>query len=211
MGTIEGVAALVYETWPAADRPTAVAIAWAGSRGNPAASQPASDPPGSTDRGLWLINSARWPDVTDECAADPRCSSLAALRIYRSAGWEAFPAYTAGTWRPYLEMSEAALERWKKARPSGSFFPNPVGAVSDALDVIAVPFTFLATILQAVTSGAFWRRVGLGVAGVVLVGGAVVWIARDTLIPGRQDRDAAAGGATGAVGAASPAEAPGQA
>ena len=58
--------------------PTAVAVAWAESRGDTTAKGYNSN---SIDRGLWQINNYWHRDVSDSCAFDAGCNARAALRI----------------------------------------------------------------------------------------------------------------------------------
>lgn len=43
---------------------------------------------GSVDRGLWQINSVSHPEVTKTCAIDTNCSTINAIRIIKTSGWD---------------------------------------------------------------------------------------------------------------------------
>lgn len=72
-----------------------------------------------------------------------------------------------------------------------------LGPVDRAAEVVGTAFSFVTTIAQALTSGSFWRRVGKGVLGVALVGGAFVVI-RGDVVGGKAKRAALAGATKGA-------------
>lgn len=42
---------------------------------------------GSLDRGLWQINNFYHPEVSKDCAYDPICATIQAIRIIKSKGW----------------------------------------------------------------------------------------------------------------------------
>lgn len=45
---------------------------------------------GSVDRGLWQINSVAHPEVSNTCAFNSDCSTIEAIRIIKTAGWDAW-------------------------------------------------------------------------------------------------------------------------
>jgi hypothetical protein len=208
------LAGYVVRYFPPEAQATAVAIAWHESRGNPAALNDKNNtPPGSRDRGLWQINDFWNPQVSDACAFDPDCSTRAAADLYRRAGWAPWATFKRGAHRPFLEQAEAAIEQtrtkagapaeWKASDDGGWLpgLPDPGdvidavgGGVQRAAEAVGTAFSFVTTIVQALTSGSFWRRVGKGVLGVALVGTAFVVIRADTL--GGKTRRAALAAAT---------------
>jgi hypothetical protein len=69
-------------------------------------------PNGSTDRGLWQINSCWHPSVSKSCAYDAQCNANAAYRISsRGANWKPWVAYTNGRYEGYLDGARAAVGR----------------------------------------------------------------------------------------------------
>ena len=69
-------------------------------------------PNGSTDRGLWQINSCWHPSVSKSCAYDAQCNANAAYRISSGgANWKPWVAYTNGSYRNYLDAARAAVGR----------------------------------------------------------------------------------------------------
>lgn len=65
---------------------------------------------GSTDRGLWQINSCYHPDVPDSCAYNANCNARAAHRISKGGTqWKWWSSYQNGSYRKYLNEARAAL------------------------------------------------------------------------------------------------------
>ena len=82
--------------------PTAVAVAWAESRGDTTAKGYNSN---SIDRGLWQINNYWHRDVSDSCAFDAGCNARAALRI--SSG--------GSRWSPWATYNDGLHHKWMSA------------------------------------------------------------------------------------------------
>ena len=69
-------------------------------------------PNGSTDRGLWQINSCWHPSVSKSCAYDAQCNANAAHRISaKGTNFKPWVAYTNGSYRNHLEAARAAVAR----------------------------------------------------------------------------------------------------
>ena len=86
--------------------PTAVAVAWAESHGNPRAR---GNNPGSYDRGLWQINSKWHPDVSDSCAYDAACNAKNAVRISSGGSrWSPWATYNHGKHNKYMSQARSA-------------------------------------------------------------------------------------------------------
>jgi hypothetical protein len=220
-----------------ADPVRATAVVLGESGGDPQATNRNTD--GSTDYGLWQINS-RWHidtgQITQADAVDPIKSTDYAYKI--SNGGRDFRLWVAtrqssfaghlDTARPAVERAQAALGRqsnsggswWQRAAAAVTFppaflpglpgmpdipgfdIPNPIGAAQDAAGVAA-------TIGAKLLDPAFWRRIGLGLAGVlVLVLGVLVFFRRDALgvamtaFPAGRVAGAAKAGAAARSGAA---------
>ena len=91
--------------------PTAVAVAWAESRGDTKARGQNSN---SYDRGLWQINSYWHRDVSDSCAYDKNCNAKNAVRISSNGG----------KWSPWATYNDGLHKRWMndaKKACGGSF------------------------------------------------------------------------------------------
>ena len=213
------LAALVSRHFPPEARVVAVAVSWHESRGNPAALNDKNNTPaGSRDRGLWQINDYWNPSVTDSCAFDPECSTAWAAKTWSTLGWKPWATFKRNAHRPFLEQAEAAVEQAAGQAPGSnggngrSFVPDwvptptpgevidTVGGAAGALipDAVGDAFKFVGRAFEAITSASFWKRAGLGAAGLALVVGAVVWVKRDTLTVAA---GAVAGGPAGAAAA----------
>lgn len=223
------LARVVIRHFPPEARATAVAIAWHESRGNPAALNDKNNTPaGSRDRGLWQINDHWNPSVTDACAFDPECSTAYAAQLYKSSGWKPWATFKRGAYRPFLEQAEAAVEQAGGAAagvgatssasvkdmgtiPAGvdenggwiPGFPDPgdvIDVATGAVDTVTNAFGFIGKAFAVLTSGDFWKRAGLGLGGLALVGLGIVIVKRDTFAIGAAT---VAGGPAGGAAASS--------
>jgi hypothetical protein len=86
----------------------AVAIAMAESSCNPNATNINSN--GSEDRGLWQINNAAWPNVSNACAFQVQCNADAAFNISnRGSNWGPWSTYNNGAWENYISSANSAI------------------------------------------------------------------------------------------------------
>lgn len=77
--------------------------------------------PGSRDRGLWAINDEWHPEVSDECAFDPACSTDEAWRLSaQGTGWTAWNTFTNKAYEKYLPLARVAADAAKRARAGAS-------------------------------------------------------------------------------------------
>lgn len=225
------LAGIVSRYFPPEARATAVAIAWHESRGNPnALNDKNNTPAGSRDRGIWQINDHWNPSVTDACAFDPECSTAYAAGLYKTNGWNPWATYKRGAYRPFLEQAEAAVEQADKSPASAAgsgtpgqhsllpgWVPTPgdvAGGIKDAAgfvvpDSVGDAFKFIAKAFSVLTSGDFWKRVGIAYAGMFFIIVAIVIVKRDTIIGAAAG--AAKGGPAGAAVGAAQGEAAGKA
>lgn len=103
------VAQLVVEAnFPPADRVTMVAIAKAESGWTVDAINTANSN-GSTDRGLFQINSIHSQYNAQQLLTDPRYNTMAAKAIYDGQGLKAWSTYNAGAQTPYMNESAQAV------------------------------------------------------------------------------------------------------
>ena len=138
--------------FPRGEIPTAVAVAWAESTGDPTASNTTLNRNGSRDDGLWQINSVHGYDPT--WLHNPANNAAAAYHVWRGGGW----AQWTGTY------AKGAHER---------FMPAARAATLDALGVAGSGLG--AGTIQTATSGGdhWWEPVPVpGVPGVDLGGAA---------------------------------------
>ena len=93
------------------DLAVAVAVAFAESGGDVSVTNTNNN--GSTDYGLWQINSVHEESGFDPSRyADPNYNAMWAYRIYEAAGkrWDPWVAYTNGAYREPLAEAQAAVE-----------------------------------------------------------------------------------------------------
>ena len=95
---------------PADQLATAVAIAMAESGLNPNATNVNTD--GSVDRGLWQINNAAHPDVSDSSAFNPVTAAQGMLSISNGGtNWEPWVTYQTGAYLQYLPEAQQAVRQ----------------------------------------------------------------------------------------------------
>ncbi len=91
-----------------ANREVAIAVILAESGGDPLAKNVNS--PTSIDRGLWQISSKWHPEVADDCAYDPACSTQKAKRISNGGvDYTQWTAFTKGTYAQFIPRAQSAL------------------------------------------------------------------------------------------------------
>lgn len=172
---------------------TAVAIRESG--GDTAAYRDASkNKNGGNDRGLYQINSKWHPEVSDATAYDPVLATAAAytISIDKETGvgfknWEAWDGAKLGVAELRLAQ-DAARDAGHNvfigalsSPPDDGFFDSVTDAAvdiyeagSDVVDAVTAPYDLIRKFLSFITSADWWKRIGLGALGVVLVGVAIV-------------------------------------
>jgi hypothetical protein len=119
---------------------TALAVAWAESGLNTDATGTNPGPrPGtvaSRDRGLWQINDAAHPDVTDACAYDATCSSQAMMRISNGGtNWNPWTTYTNGSAANMVPAARLAFHLLAEGAGGGALPPDVQPGKTSASDV----------------------------------------------------------------------------
>jgi hypothetical protein len=147
----------------AAFAPIAAAIAMAESHGDPNATNHNTN--GSTDRGLWQINSVHGAQST----TDPLANAKAAVAISQNGkDWSPWVTYTKGTYKQFLSAAQTAA-----APLQNDPVTNAVSAATkplrDTLSGIAQIGQSASDFVDLVTSGQFWLRVLEVLAGVALL------------------------------------------
>lgn len=93
---------------------TAVAIAYAESSFDENATN-RSNRNGSTDYGLWQINSVHdYPELKDGSWKDPKVNAQLAYRVWKSQGW--------GAWSVYKPTDPVGFARYQAALPAAAVF-----------------------------------------------------------------------------------------
>lgn len=107
----------------------AIAVAESGGRVN----AKHRDANGTTDYGLWQINSSHGYNVK-ELTTDPAYNAQAAVAVYRSQGLTAWSTYTSGAYRSHLGQDPTVPVASRPPRPgsAGSGRPGKGGTQEDA-------------------------------------------------------------------------------
>jgi hypothetical protein len=181
----------------------AAAIAFAESSGNPKAED--HDNNGTTDYGLWQINSVHGYD-SDELINNPVYNAQAAYAIYKEAGnsFSPWDTYTSGAYAKTTAAQESANNYSVTLQPVGhgspavtvwkylgrTFAGNSGAQATNVAQTDPTPDidpkipsvipAWLDTIGNALTSEEFWEKAGLILLGVgVIITGLVIWVGSD--------------------------------
>ena len=156
--------------WPESAIPIGVAIAFAESGGNPKAVNHANRN-GSSDYGLFQINSVHGSLLKQGDWRDPVDNAKMALKVYRDAGnkWTPWATYNHGSYKkfykPGVKYGTAALtERSTDPTTDPTTDPNDTTAGA-ATNSLGTPFFTLGYIGDQ----AFWRRFAIGLLAVLLI------------------------------------------
>lgn len=136
------------------DLVTAIAVALAESGGDTEATHTNRD--GSTDYGLWQINSVHKELLAGKVWMDPAVNAKMAFEVWKGSGWSAWSTFNNGAILFYMPTAIAAANH-----PAPNIPPSPV---SKPLDTSSL--TSFAGMLGNATT---WRRAGLFVGGTVLM------------------------------------------
>lgn len=175
-----------------ASAPIMAAIALAESSGNPAAVNHNND--GSTDRGLWQINSVHGSLST----FDPMANAKAAVKIKSTQGLSAWVTYTSGAYRKFLGSAapDNNLPSGSTSTATPADLPGDLGsAIGQGLG------SAFQALFQPLISTMIWG--GEILLGMGLMIGGIVIFALNTE-PGRETVSAGKGIATDTLGATMP-------
>lgn len=208
--TIDEIARIAYDAgWRGIDLVRAVAVSWAeNGKGDPGAVSPVNRD-GSRDYGLWQINSGKFAGLglTEATAKDARANAAAAYRLQTTSksGWGNWTTYTSGAYQKYIGLAGLAVGRLpevggtKNLPPLAGTGPGIVQGIGDAAgqakEAVSAPFNAAKDMLDAFNKSAMylgqphlWQRVGLTVAGGLVVIAGMVLVVMST----SQGRQAAA-------------------
>ena len=121
--------------FPADQLVTAVAVAGAESGWNPSATHVNSN--GSTDYGLWQINSVHADLLASGNWQLPADNARMALAVWKSSGWSAWVTFNSGAWQGYVGAARTAVA--KAQGQLGPFLPVTVTTVPVATCTPAAP------------------------------------------------------------------------
>jgi len=144
----------------------AVAIAWAESGLRTDAVgwnfDPVTGERVSVDRGIWQINSAAHPDVTEACAFDPPCNARAMFRISNSGtNWRPWTTFNTGAFNQFFLAATVAVKTMLgETSPAG---PNdPIKNTLDYIKAGGSPLNAAVRMFQYLMDGAMDAKYGPG-------------------------------------------------
>ena len=148
--------------WPESAIPIGVAIAYAESGGDPKAVNHANRN-GSSDYGLFQINTVHKALLKSGNWADPIDNAKMALKVYKDAGnrWTPWSTYNHGSYKKFYKAS---------ANYGSTDLPNPTNTKDGAVNSLTggggatTMFT-----LGYLGDQAFWRRFAIGLLAVLLI------------------------------------------
>lgn len=176
--------------FPDSELVTAVAVAYAESTFNERATHRNSD--GSTDYGLWQINSVHgFPEIASGAWADPATNARLAYQVWKGQGWNAWsthkPSDTLGYAR-YLAAIPAAeafvtvgvgpgAAAASTVRAPADAVSSATGAAKDTGSVLLALAEEPLTVLKWFEQPDSWYRIArLVVGGALLIGGVYLLV-----------------------------------
>lgn len=150
--------------WPESAIPVGVAVAFAESGGNPRAVNRANRN-GSSDYGLFQINSVHGSLLNEGDRYDPVANARMALKVYKGAG---------NSWKPWSTYNSGSYRKFYKANPGGdksaALVGTDIGGASESLIGSAVAGSTVGAFnMGFIGDRSFWQRFGLGALGVLLI------------------------------------------
>lgn len=164
--------------FPSEHRATAVAVALAESGGNATATNKNDN--GSTDHGLWQINSVHESILRSGDWRKPADNGRMATQVYLAQGWRAWYAYRDGKHVAFLTRAQNAVKAAAADPDSGDgIFDDLIPDVEiPGLDSVQEAAGWVTRAFSVLTDRDLWIRIGiLTVGAVLLVVGiaALVW------------------------------------
>lgn len=162
--------------WPQDKVATAVAVALAESGGEPTATNKNDN--GTTDYGLWQINSIHKADLDSGNWQNPTDNARMAYNVFRRAGNSFSPWYAYRSGKHYAYMSRGALAA-NEAKAGGGSSPddgnNPLipDFIEGPAEGTAEVFDKVSHALGVITDEDTWIRTGFGILGAVIIVAAV--------------------------------------
>lgn len=167
---------------PTAAIPIGVAIGFAESGGNTTATHQNSDAHASVDYGVWQINGYwhpelfsryKWSDLNDN-------AKMAAI-VYEQAdnSWSPWSTFKGGQYQKFMGTASAASSGVTSSGATGAASGATVDATALGLvDNTSAALTALNDFFTVLSSPDMWRRIAIGLAGVLLVVAGVIVVFR---------------------------------
>jgi Lysozyme like domain len=160
--------------FPGNELATAVAVALAESRGDPTATHHNTN--GSTDYGLWQINSVHSDILATHRWQDPAANAVMARFIFTEAGskWSPWSTYKHGSYLAYLPRGRSAAAGTvpggvDPGNPDNDLPPAPLE--TNGIDIMGIGG--LVKFAEFISSAHNWQRLAIFLLGLALAGLAV--------------------------------------
>jgi hypothetical protein len=162
---VQAVAIMLAESggWPLAECRDSLPN-WAPPGVKPRTDAPCNKPGRGVDRGLWQFNSKAFPQISDLAAFDPAQACEAAYIV--SNGYKDWGPWHGSKGLDPTSDQYKASQAWQDSA-AGVVIDDTPGPSS--LSDLKAWADGLAKLLSYITSGAFWRRFGVGALGVGLI------------------------------------------
>jgi Lysozyme like domain len=167
--------------WRGNDLVTSVAVALAESSGDASATHHNTN--GSTDYGLWQVNSINFGGPVPDGWADPTTNARMAHAVWSKQGWNAWTTYKLGLpVAAHLPEAKAAVAKYGSGfTGSEGLSLGSIGDIGDAAGRAAQAGTdavhLAARAGSWISDPGSWLRVIYVVVGAVMVAGAVIVVA----------------------------------
>lgn len=136
---------------------------------------------GSTDYGLWQINSVHSQYDPAKLTSDPLYNAQAAYAISnQGTNFGAWTTYKSGAYLAFLPAAKSAV---RDANDHETGVQSFAVGVSNAASTLGSWTKYAAKLLANLTSASFWKRIGFGLIGVVLLIFALLLIFRPKHLP----------------------------
>ena len=147
--------------WPESAIPIGVAIAYAESGGDPKAVNHANRN-GSSDYGLFQINTVHKALLKSGNWADPVDNAKMALKVYKDAGnrWTPWSTYNHGSYKKFYKAS---------ANYGSADLSDPTNTEDGAVNSLTGSGATTMFTLGYLGDQAFWRRFAIGLLAVLLI------------------------------------------
>lgn len=141
---------------------------------------------GSCCTGLWQIHRVNMPM---EDAKDPAKNAAKAFEMWQRSGWRPWEVYTTGAYRKYMTDAAAAV-----ATQEAGGWPLVIGAVAvgsalasgsagKVVEGLGGLVAFFLDMGDRLFDVSWWKRLGLGLVGALLLAAALVWLVKSAVLP----------------------------
>jgi hypothetical protein len=161
----DGQIAAVAKAAGFTDVTRAVAIALAESGGQTDATNRNND--GSTDYGLWQINSVHADLLRSGTWSNPADNARMAFAVYKSSGWTAWTVYKTGAYLQFWARGAVAAGNPDTSVPAGG--PTPTPGIENANIENAGLVNSFTGFVDLITNPNTWKRIAFFILGSILL------------------------------------------